>query len=885
MKKRPSGSLSNLLTTALIVLISSCDSGSSSSGGSFSASEQAPDPVVQDFPVFFVERPYVFNEDGDTVSASQRALTVFEPGANLVMKARALPSAENINLTEQLLGSEADLGLYDIRDLAPDYSGERLLFSMRGPFDPDANEEDQPTWNIWQYDIANDEFTRIIFSDTIAEAGHDREAQYLPNGKIVFTSTRQRVSRAILLDEGRPQFSALDEDRSEEAFVLHVMEDDGSNIEQITFNQSHDRDVLVTKDGKLVFNRWDNVPGIDVVSLYRSNIDGSGLERYYGYHSQASGRDGSTIVFGDPRQLENGNLLVLARDNADGEPGGDLIAIDAENFVEVEQPSFTNTSTQLSAQSSPLTDIVNLLEVSERGRFSSVWPLDDGTNRLLITWAQCRLQEGDDIVPCTDARLSDPDLPAEEAAPLYGLWILDPDNDLQQPIFIPEEGSMVAEAVVLAPRPNPFFLPPMIDTETQNLINENVGVLHIRSIYDLDGMDTAIPDLSTAANPVLTPAADRAALFVRLTKPVSLPDDEIVDLPNTAFGRSRNQLMREIIGYAPVHPDGSIFVKVPANVPFTLSLVNTSGERVSERHRNWLQVRPGEVKQCNGCHTTDSQLPHGRLDAEAPSINPGGPFSGLHADFIVDPGLTMAEAFAATNIPSPAADILFTDLWTDESQRASDASFEYRYQDLSTPAPTNSACLPTWIANCRITPHYEDHIHPIWAVNRQNLDVDGVTVLQDFTCVSCHTSVDADGLAKVPDAQLDLTDGASNDEPDHFKSYRELLFNDNEQILDGGILVDRREPALDGNGNVIFATDEDGELILDGDGNPVPVLRTFPVQPTLSTGGALASPGFFARFRAGGSHAGYLTTAELKLLAEWIDIGGQYYNDPFVVPQ
>ncbi|MFN3239326.1 MAG: hypothetical protein ACE37D_20035, partial [Pseudomonadales bacterium] len=443
--------------------------------------------------------------------------------------------------------------------------------------------------------------------------------------------------------------------------------------------------------------------------------------------------------------------------------------------------------------------------------------LEDGTNRLLITWAQCRLLDADSIVPCTPERLTNTENPPVEATPLYGLWILDPINDLQQPIFTPEEGSMVSEAVVLAPRTNPFFMPTMVDDRRQMLINENVGVLHIRSIYDIDGVDTATPNLATAANPVLTPAAERGAMFMRFIKPVSIPDDELVDLPRTAFGRSQNQLMREIIGYAPIHPDGSVMVKVPANVPFTLSLLNANGERVSDLHRNWLQVRPGEVRQCHGCHTQDSEFPHGRLDAEAPSINTGGPFSGLRDDFIVDPGLTMAEAAATDGIPTPQADLIFTDLWTDPAQRTPDPDFQYRYQDLATTAPTNSGCLPNWNANCRITPHYEQHIHPIWAVDRQTLDADGMTVLQDFTCVSCHSTTDADDLARVPAAQLDLTDGASSDEPDHFKSYRELLFNDNEQLLDGGVLIDRVEPALDNNGNIIFAEDEDGVVIGAGD--------------------------------------------------------------------
>jgi hypothetical protein len=52
----------------------------------------------------------------------------------------------------------------------------------------------------------------------------------------------------------------------------------------------------------------------------------------------------------------------------------------------------------------------------------------------------------------------------------------------------------------------------------------------------------------------------------------------------------------------------------------------------------------------------------------------------------------------------------------------------------------------------------------------------------------------------------------------------------------------------------------------------------------MSPAGALASVRFFSRFQRGGSHADYLSSAELRLVAEWLDIGAQYYNDPFAAP-
>jgi len=65
----------------------------------------------------------------------------------------------------------------------------------------------------------------------------------------------------------------------------------------------------------------------------------------------------------------------------------------------------------------------------------------------------------------------------------------------------------------------------------------------------------------------LTAANERPARFLRIIKVVGIPDDDVKDVPGTGFGRSTRQLMREIVGYVPVQPDGSVRVKIQANVP------------------------------------------------------------------------------------------------------------------------------------------------------------------------------------------------------------------------------------------------------------------------------------------------------------------------------
>jgi hypothetical protein len=203
----------------------------------------------------------------------------------------------------------------------------------------------------------------------------------------------------------------------------------------------------------------------------------------------------------------------------------------------------------------------------------------------------------------------------------------------------------------------------------------------------------------------------------------------------------------------------------------------------------------------------------------------------------------------------PSVDVKFVDEWTDATTaaRAPDASFSYPYTGaagLTTPFPTSAGCTTTWSSTCRIVINYVQHLHPLWSQPRVTLAADGVTVLSDNTCVRCHSPVDpANGAARVPAADLDLTDGDSNVEPLQKRAYRELLFPDNRLTVTMGALQVAQPPVV--------------------------------VQPSLAAGSARGSPRFFSRFVGGASHDGYLTPAELRLISEWVDIGAQYFNNPF----
>ena len=198
------------VSLALCILsLSACDFSNSQAGeGRINEPNQQSDPVVADIPIAYIERPLprdIFNDDPEqrTIAVIDNVLdpTAFNPGAKLIIKARSKSDAPEIDITKDVFPnaevdpdndiSEVVPTLFDIKDLDVSSDGTKLVFSMRAPNDPNINDEDdQPKWNLWQYDVINDELERVIQSDTIAELGHDVAPRFFyPMGKLFFLPT------------------------------------------------------------------------------------------------------------------------------------------------------------------------------------------------------------------------------------------------------------------------------------------------------------------------------------------------------------------------------------------------------------------------------------------------------------------------------------------------------------------------------------------------------------------------------------------------------------------------------------------------------------------------------------------------------------------------
>ena len=853
-------------------------------GGSVAiADSQAPDPATVDYPVFYVKRTIPKNAD------DLRMMRNAFPKADLFKRATASPSATETNITTRITGTDS----YDVKDVDVSADGKTVVFAMRGPLKTNMKQKDAPSWRIWVYDIAGDKLRPAIdpTTDEDPPTANDVGPHVMPDGRIVFSSTRQRQSKSVLLDEGKPQFEAQDEDRSEPAFNLHVMNADGTGVHQISFNQSHDRDSLILASGRFLWTRWDHAPGKDGMHLYTSNPDGSDTQLYYGANSHATGTTGdgtnnATIEFVRPKEMQDGRILTIVRPYTypamQIDFGGDLVIIDGKTYVENTQPLQASAGMTGPAQTRATpNNVIDVPGPSPGGRFVSAYPLWDGSNRILVSWSQCRLldttQTPAPIVPCTSSNQSDPNFTV--APVLYSVWMFDPTQNTLLPLMPPTEGVMITDVVAAQPRALQNII---LDPILAQGADPTLGELDIKSVYDIDGVDKAVPNIATMADPSKTTAAQRPARFVRLEKAVSLPDKDTVDLAGAAFGASN--FMREIMGYAPVQPDGSVRVYVPANVAFMISVLDANGRRITPTHNAWLSVKAGEVLTCNGCHTPATQQSpksHGRQGVFNPAYTGSatGTFPNTNPAMTASVGETMAEAVGrlscANDTPrclakKPSLTMASTEVWANPPAATPDISVSYAQLPAGNSPANATGCLTatSWVGSCRSVINYPAALQAMWDFPRQSFAAGGALV-SDHTCTQggCHNVVSAATTAMVPAGQLNLTNTPSDEEPLQPISYRQLLFTHNKQELNMGALQDVQGPP-------------------DADGNPT----TIPVGPYVDAGAANGanSRAFLGRFGTGAptpaggvDHSTFLDPSELRLISEWLDIGAQFYNNPF----
>jgi hypothetical protein len=811
------------------------------------------------------------------------------PGGDLMVKTLSSPAGTEHNLTAAITQGKGDAS-----DPEVSYNGQKIVFSLKCPTTNTSQVNGQPActgrWNIWEYDMSEGGLTGGTFRRlTSSTEDDDVDPAYLPGGRFVFSSNRQTKSK-LNQALGRSYY-ALDEYERERVFNLHTMSPTGTNIQQISFNQSHDRNPVVRPNGDIMFSRWDHVGGRNHFKIFRMKPDGTDMFVLYGAHSEGNS-------FLHPRDMDPAgayaghvasSLMPLSRTNE----GGALVFVDVANYSEQNTPANSDVPAE-GGQVHATTEHMNLGEgLSRFGRATTPYPLWDGTDRLLVAFRPCEVTRGDDVVSCATlteeelARLGDEnrsmaDVEGDElqdnVPPPYAIYMFDPARQTWLNVAAPPAGFMYTDPVALVSRPAPNVVDPSpLDS---GLAAQQLGLIEVRSVYDTDGLGRMGDPVLTAADrpegctesiPKTTPSDSQdtraqvadilrlkdpanpayrcgPARFIRVVRAVA-PPASMMGL-REAIGETDFE-PQQIMGYAPIEPDGSFKLHVPADTPLLLAVIDEQG-RAYQTHTNWIQIRPGERRTCDGCH---SPRRGGALNSGVVADTmPAALRSALASAHLSGETMASTRTRLDPNALKLARDMLFADEWADTSKQGvvARSAITIKYTDNANSADNLATAVPaSGVIN------YPDHIQPLWTRDR------GAS-----TCTNCHNA---------SSGKLDLS--ASYAGTGRLVSYEKLMTG--EPVLDAngrpvtrleqGVPVLERLPAL-----VFNMASEGGALGLARQSRLVEILSGQTLLASADARNAHPNPPDSAP-----NHSTMLNAAEKRLVSEWIDLGGQYYNNPF----
>lgn len=428
-----------------------------------------------------------------------------------------------------------------IRDPAVSWDGGRVLFAWK----KSLNDDD---YHLYELDVASSRIRQITSGVGVA----DYEPAYLPNGDIVFASTRCVQTVDCWWTE---------------ASNLYTCDPDGRFLRRLTFDQVHSIFPQVMDDGRVIYTRWDyNDRGqVFPQPLFQMNSDGTGQREFYGNTSwfpttiaHARGIPGTEkvlAIFCGHHTSQAGKLGVLDPSKGRVEnTGAQLVA--PIRPTPAERIDGYGQSGELFQYPYPLTEREFLVAYAPLGwndvnrhkgdaAFGIYWMDMDGRRELLA---------------------SDPDIPCQQPVPLVA-------------------------------RRKPAVQPHRVDYQKTD------GYFYLQDVYAGPGL--AGVERGTVKSLRVVALEFRAAGIGKNNS--HGPAGGAMSSTPISIGNGAWDV-KVVLGEASIREDGSAFFAVPARTPLYFQAMDEKG-RALQSMRSWSTLQPGEVQSCTGCHENRNTAP------------------------------------------------------------------------------------------------------------------------------------------------------------------------------------------------------------------------------------------------------------------------------------
>ncbi len=415
---------------------------------------------------------------------------------------------------------------------------------------------------------------------------NDFDGRYLPNGEIVFCSTRRgqaiqcsaESAAATLVDPDLPECYVRcggGPDRPCAVYTLHVMNGEGRQMRPISAFEMFEWTPSVDDQGRILYSRWDYVDryGQNNMGLWATLPDGSGVQAVYGNYTR------NPECFFEARSIPGSQRLIFTATGHHSITAGSLVLLDPR-FGPDSPAGLTRLTPEVPFPES---------EGQPATYYANPYPLSE--DFYLVAWSDRALRfQGE----------------TNDTAAL-GVYLYDAFGNLNLLYRDPSMGSQYPLPV--RPRPRP----PVIGQRATDDFAE--GRVLLSNVYE--GLPGVAPD------------------SIKRLRVIGLPVKTHPTMDSPAIGVTTHDNGRFVLGTVPVEPDGSAWFRVPAGITFYVQALDESGMAVQSM-RSGIYLQAGQTQTCIGCHEQRSTAPANRMAMaarRAPSQLTPGPDGSWPLDY------------------------------------------------------------------------------------------------------------------------------------------------------------------------------------------------------------------------------------------------------------
>ncbi len=394
----------------------------------------------------------------------------------------------------------------------------------------------------------------------------DFDARYLPNGEIVFLSTRKgqflltskantcATTRATLPDSYVR--CGGDNARPCAVFTLHAMDSRGENLRPISAFENFEWTPSVAADGRILYARWDYIDRFNghFMSLWSTNPDGTNPQLVYGNFTVSP-----QCIF-EARPVPNSAKLIFTASAHHSITGGSLVLLDRTRGTEGEQPL------------TRLTPEVRFPEAEgwDKMYYANPYPLSG--EYYLVAWSDRQLPPHHGSEQVVDDR---------NPVDALGLYLYDAFGNLE--LLHRDEDISSMNPIPVRARERPPILADNTDRD-----EPQEGCFLLQDVYR--GLETI---------------EQGAIAGLRI---IGVPPKTQPHMNSPSLGVSREDPGKFVLGTVPVEKDGSAYFRVPSGVPLFFQALDRKG-LATQTMRTLTYVQPGQTLSCIGCHESRETAP------------------------------------------------------------------------------------------------------------------------------------------------------------------------------------------------------------------------------------------------------------------------------------